>query len=102
MSLEKLPAKLYNVICGVDNMNKRKFLSKLKNNQKNVRFGDFIVLIEAFGFEQIRVKGSHQIYERPDVFDMVNVQNDGGQAKPYQIRQFLNLIKKYNLRLEGE
>ena len=83
-------------------MNKRKLLEKLENNQKNVHFNDFVALVEAFGFREIRVKGSHHIYERSDVPDMVNIQNDKGQAKPYQIKQFLSLIEIYNLKLEVE
>jgi hypothetical protein len=30
----------------------------------------------------------------------VNIQNVGGQAKPYQVRQVLRLVERYNLRLE--
>jgi predicted RNA binding protein YcfA (HicA-like mRNA interferase family) len=48
------------------------------------------------------VKGSHIIYSRDDVADMVNVQNDNGKAKPYQIKQFLSIIEIYNLKLEEE
>ena len=42
-------------------MNKQKLLEKLTNNRKNVRYGDFVTLIEAFGFEYDRTKGSHAI-----------------------------------------
>jgi hypothetical protein len=48
------------------------------------------------------ISGSHHIFTRPDVPDLVNLQNAGGQAKPYQIRQFLKLVEEYNLRLEDE
>jgi len=34
--------------------------------------------------------------------DVVNIKNDNGQAKPYQVNQFLSLIEKYNLKLEDE
>ncbi len=27
---------------------------------------------------------------------------DGGQAKPYQVRQAIRLVERYNLKLEGE
>ena len=29
----------------------------------------------------------------------MDFQNDNGQAKPYQIRQFLRLVERYNLSL---
>ena len=33
---------------------------------------------------------------------LVNLQNVGGKAKPYQIRQFLRLVERYNLALRDE
>ena len=83
-------------------MNKRKLLEKLTNNQKNVRFGDFILLVEAFGFEHDRSRGSHFIYKHGGIPKIINLQDDRGHAKPYQVRQFLDLIKKYNLKLGVE
>jgi hypothetical protein len=32
--------------------------------------------------------------------EIVNIQNDNGKAKSYQVKQFLSLIEKYNLKLE--
>ena len=69
------------------------------NNNKNVQFNDFVALIEAFAFTPIRIKGSHHIYEHKNVVEMVNIQDDNGKAKPYQIKQFLQLVEKYELRL---
>ena len=80
----------------------KKLLIKIENNQKNVRFNDFTILLEAFGFGQMRKRGSHRIYEHPNIPAMVNAQNENGQAKPYQIKQFLAIIETYNLKLEGE
>ncbi len=34
--------------------------------------------------------------------ELVNLQEVGGQAKPYQIRQVLRLVERYNLLLEVE
>jgi len=56
-------------------------------------------LVRAFGFELDRVTGSHHIFRHPDVRELVNLQEVGGDAKPYQIRQFLRLIERYKLRL---
>ena len=83
-------------------MNKRKLLEKLTNSQKNVRYSDFVALIEAFGFEYDRTKGSHTMYKHMGVPKIMNIQDDKGQAKPYQIRQLLDMVKNYNLKLEGE
>lgn len=59
-------------------------------------------LIEAFGFELSRVNGSHHIFSRTDIPELVNIQNVKGKAKPYQIQQFLILVEKYNLSFEDE
>lgn len=57
---------------------------------------------EAFGFRLSRISGSHHIFVQPQVPELVNLQNVGGKAKPYQIRQFLKLVERYNLKLEDE
>ena len=81
-------------------MNKRKLLSKVLASQKNVQFSDMEALVEAFGFRLSRVKGSHHIFVHPAISELVNLQEQNGQAKPYQIRQFLDLVEEYNLQLE--
>jgi predicted RNA binding protein YcfA (HicA-like mRNA interferase family) len=80
-------------------MNKRKLLQRVLSGSKNVRFGDVRTLIEAFGFQLVRVSGSHHIFEHPQIAELVNIQNVKGKAKPYQVRQFLQIMEKYNLQL---
>ena len=81
-------------------MNKKRLLEKILAGSKNISFNDFIALVEAFGFELSRPPGSHQIYEHPDVREILNLQNVNGQVKPYQVRQFLQLVEQYSLKLE--
>ena len=83
-------------------MNKRKLLKKILAGSKNIRFEEIVTLIEAFGFRHARTSGSHHIFEHPDVPELVNVQNRKGKAKPYQIRQFLELLEQHNLELAEE
>ena len=83
-------------------MNKRKLLRNILSGSKNVRFNDMVSLVEAFGFRLSRTRGSHHIFVHPNVPELVNLQNVKGQAKPYQIRQFLNLVERYTLELEDE
>jgi predicted RNA binding protein YcfA (HicA-like mRNA interferase family) len=64
-----------------------------------VAFADFVNLIEGFGFRPSRIRGSHHIYVHPDIPELVNLQNVGGQVKPYQVRQTLKLVERYHLRL---
>ena len=83
-------------------MKPRKVLEKVLGGSRNVRFADMQRLVEAFGFTLARVSGSHHIFTRPDVPELVNLQEVGGQAKPYQIRQFLKLVEEYSIMLEED
>jgi predicted RNA binding protein YcfA (HicA-like mRNA interferase family) len=80
---------------------RKKLLKRLsEGNLKNVAFGDMVAMVEGFGFQLIRTSGSHHIFTHRDVSELVNLQDAKGETKPYQIRQFLRLVEKYNLRLE--
>ena len=81
-------------------MKKRKLLEKAVTSPKDIRFSEMVGLVEAFGFCLSRVSGSHHIFVHPDVKELVNIQNVRGKAKPYQSRQFLQLVEWYNLELE--
>lgn len=81
-------------------MNKQKLLEKVLAGSRNIRFADFTQLVEAFGFELARTRGSHHIYQHPAIPEILNLQDVGAQTKPYQLRQFLQLVEKYNLKLE--
>lgn len=58
-------------------------------------------LVEAFQFVLVRVRGSHHVFSNPKISELVNLQEVRGEAKPYQIRQFLKLVERYNLSLEA-
>lgn len=78
-------------------MRKWKLLKKVLARPENTRFAELITVVEAFGFRLSRVRGSHHIYTHPRVNELLNLQNRNGKAKPYQIRQFLNLVEEYDL-----
>ncbi len=69
---------------------------------QNVMFRDMVNLIEGYGFRQTRTRGSHHIFVHDDIPELVNLQDVAGEAKPYQIRQFLRLVSRYNIPLETE
>jgi predicted RNA binding protein YcfA (HicA-like mRNA interferase family) len=58
--------------------------------------------MEGFGFRLARVRGSHHIFSHPNIPELINIQEVDGQAKPYQVRQFLKLVEQYNLQLEDD
>lgn len=81
-------------------MSKQKLLQKLLSGSRNIRFSEAVACAEAFGFRLARVTGSHHIFLHPQIPELINFQNVKGQAKPYQIRQFLQMIERHNLQME--
>jgi len=76
-------------------------MDRLSHGQlTNVRFTDAQRLAEALGFELDRVRGSHHIYRHPTIGQRINLQARGGQAKPYQLRQLLEIVEHHALRLK--
>jgi predicted RNA binding protein YcfA (HicA-like mRNA interferase family) len=83
-------------------LNPRKLFARLlAGHLRNVAFGDFRRLVEAFGFRQMRTSGRHVVFAHPGVPEHLSLQPREGEVKPYQIRQFLALVEQYNLRLGG-
>ena len=83
-------------------MNRMRLLRRLLRGSMNVSFSDMVNLVEGFGFEPARTSGSHHIFNHPNIAELLNLQEVGGKAKPYQIRQFLKLVERYDLRLEED
>ena len=83
-------------------VNSRKLLQKALSSPANLRFGEVCALARAFGFHLSRVSGSHHIFAHQGVRERVNLQDVGGKAKPYQVKQLLDLVERYNLSLGGE
>jgi len=84
-------------------MDQRKLLMRLARGEvANVAFDDMRKLVESFGFELRRVSGSHHVFVHPEIPELINLQSVRGQAKPYQIRQFVRLVERYDLKLESE
>jgi predicted RNA binding protein YcfA (HicA-like mRNA interferase family) len=63
----------------------------------NVAFDDLCLVLRHLGFGE-RVKGSHHIFFKEDVVEILNLQpRNDGKAKAYQVKQVRNLILKYGL-----
>ena len=81
-------------------MSRKKTLLKILSGSKSIRFSEMVSVVEGFGFHLSRVRGSHHVFVHPDVPELINLQDVRGEAKSYQIRQFLRLTEKYSLKLE--
>jgi hypothetical protein len=76
--------------------------ASILGGNRNVDFDDLVRLAFAFGFLHKRTRGSHMILSHPDLPGLLNLQPDRGKAKPYQVRQLMALVERYNLRLKGK
>jgi len=81
-------------------LRKRKLLAVVINSIHNVKFKDFEALMAYFGFVLRRTNGSHMIYKNREINQSLVVQNDKGKAKPYQVKQFLELIETHQIEME--
>lgn len=67
----------------------------MRANPKNVRFDDLRKVREYYFGPPRTTGGSHAVYRTPWPGDpRVNIQNDHGSAKAYQVRQVLTAIDK--------
>ncbi|CAD6490283.1 MAG: hypothetical protein EMLJLAPB_00062 [Candidatus Argoarchaeum ethanivorans] len=83
-------------------MDKARILEELKRNSKKIRFKRLCTVAEVFGFRFKGGRGSHRIYVRDGIDEMLNFQNVSGKVKPYQVKQLIKIIEKYNLLKEDE
>jgi predicted RNA binding protein YcfA (HicA-like mRNA interferase family) len=74
-------------------------LAKARENAGGLSFAELQTLAVAAGFVLKRTKGSHHMYSRQGVRELVNLQADGKDAKAYQVRQVVELIDKYGLEV---
>lgn len=81
-------------------MKKDVLLRRIRSGAKeNVRFSDFEKLVEAHGFVFAGQEGSHKGYKH-SCGAVLNLQEKDGEAKPYQISQFLKIADAYGLTMK--
>jgi len=64
----------------------------------NFAFDDLQYLLQKLGFEIRKTKGSHLIAQKGMSFH--NLQEKKGKAKPYQVAQVRDDLKKFNIKPE--
>ena len=67
----------------------------------NISFEPLCQLLDSLGFEE-RIQGSHHIFSKEGVEEILNLQPKQGKAKAYQIKQVRNVILKYQLGGQDE
>jgi predicted RNA binding protein YcfA (HicA-like mRNA interferase family) len=66
------------------------------SSDTNVEFSALCQLLVRLGFEE-RIRGSHHIFTRDGVAEILNLQPKGSKAKPYQVKQVRSILVKYRL-----
>ena len=66
------------------------------SSDRNVDFDDMLRLLKRLGFAE-RIKGSHHIFTKSSIAEIVNLQPKGKMAKPYQVKQVRGVLVKYGL-----
>lgn len=70
-------------------------IENLRANTRGVRFNDLARICDRFFGEPRQSGMSHRVYRTPWPGDpRVNIQNDRGLAKPYQVRQVVRALEK--------
>jgi predicted RNA binding protein YcfA (HicA-like mRNA interferase family) len=69
-------------------------------SDQNFSFDDLCHVIECAGFQMRSGRGSHRIYYKDGVVEILNVQPRGGKAKPYQVKQVRELLLKYKIEIK--
>lgn len=67
----------------------------------NIAFSGMVRLLRRLGFEE-RIKGSHHIFYRQGIEEILNLQADGNKCKPYQVKQVRNVTISNQLAGEAD
>ncbi|MFW5771668.1 MAG: type II toxin-antitoxin system HicA family toxin [Spirochaetota bacterium] len=65
-------------------------------SDRNIDFTEICQLLIRLGFNE-RIKGSHHIFTKNNVVEIINLQPRGNKAKPYQVKQIRDILVKYRL-----
>ena len=57
------------------------------SSDRNIEFNDLCNLLETLGFNN-RIKGSHHIYFKEGIIEIINLQPVNNKAKPYQVIKY--------------
>jgi hypothetical protein len=70
-------------------------LKQMRQNPNDVRFADLCGICELYFGEARQKSSSHRIYKTPWKGDpRVNIQNQNGKSKGYQVKQVLKAIER--------
>ncbi|WP_256206091.1 MULTISPECIES: type II toxin-antitoxin system HicA family toxin [Nitrosomonas] len=62
----------------------------------DIAFSELCQLLTRLGFIE-RIKGSHHLFTRENIEEIINLQPKNSKAKPYQVKQVRILLTKYRM-----
>ena len=71
------------------------------DSDANIDFDDLCKLLVSMDFTE-RIKGSHHIFTKTGIEEIINIQPRKNRAKAYQVKQVRDLILKYRLGVSNE
>ena len=63
-------------------------------SDQSIRFAELCSVVRGLGFDE-RIRGSHHIFTKENIDEIINLQPKRGLAKPLYVRQVRQLIHKY-------
>ena len=73
----------------------RETIQSLRKNPKGIRFSELARICDRYFGEPRQQGTSHRVYRMPWPGDpRVNIQNDRGMAKEYQVKQVIKALEK--------
>lgn len=66
-------------------------------SDKNIGFDELRTLLFAIGFLERTTGGSHRIFTKENIPEILNIQPNGSKAKIYQVKQVRTIFLKYKL-----
>jgi hypothetical protein len=69
-------------------------------SDSNIAFEDLCQLLRHLGFDE-RMRGSHHLFRKSGITELINLQREGSKAKVYQVRQVRAVLLMYRLAGEG-
>jgi len=77
---------------------KEKLLERILcgTSDANIPFDEMRIALRTMGFQE-RIRGSHHIFAKKGIEEILNLQPKGSKAKSYQVKQIRNVVLKYKL-----
>jgi hypothetical protein len=80
----------------------RKVVEKILEGRsdQNLAFSDLCLVLDRAGFSVRQSGGSHRIYFKNGLPEIINIQPKGSLAKAYQVKQVREILVRYKIEVQ--